>query len=105
MPVESSLFRAVLAQSYLLILQDLDQKNYLILLTLLEPKRSQVVKNLSLPRFASISTRLSRVLAEKLVQFLSTDRLNLQTTHFIGLTFLSRVIRLRVSESSRSVPK
>jgi hypothetical protein len=42
--VGRSLFRAVVAQSYLLILQDLAQITYLILRTLLEPKWSQDVQ-------------------------------------------------------------
>jgi hypothetical protein len=42
--VERSLFRAVVTQGYLLILQDIAQNSCLILSFLLEPKWSQVVQ-------------------------------------------------------------
>ena len=41
---ERNLFRAVVTQSYLLILQDIALNSYLILTFLLEPKWSQVVQ-------------------------------------------------------------
>jgi hypothetical protein len=41
---DASLFRAVVAQSYLMILQDLAQNTCPVLSSLLEPKWSQVVK-------------------------------------------------------------
>jgi hypothetical protein len=50
---DASLFRAVVIQGYQLILQGIALKTCLILSSLLEPKWSQSVQNLSLPRFAS----------------------------------------------------
>jgi hypothetical protein len=51
--VDRRLFTAVVIQGYQLILQGIALKTCLILSSLLEPKWSQSVQNLSLPRFAS----------------------------------------------------
>jgi hypothetical protein len=56
-----------------LILQDIAPENLPDFVLFIGAKMEPSCKNLSLPRFASISTRVSAVSAEKVVQLFSTD--------------------------------